>query len=41
MKEFGEKLPDIDYLHRIGSYAVIIENERVAVVPQMNWAVLC
>jgi 8-oxo-dGTP diphosphatase len=33
MKEFGEKLPNTHYLHRIGSYAVIIESERVAVVP--------
>ena len=32
MREFGEKLPDIEYIHRIGSYAVIIENEQIAVV---------
>jgi 8-oxo-dGTP diphosphatase len=33
MIEFGEKLPNIQYIHRIGSYAVIIENEQIAVVP--------
>lgn len=33
MKEFGEKLPNIQYVHRIGSYAVILENEQIAVVP--------
>lgn len=32
MKSFGEKLPNIQYFHRIGSYAVIIENERIAVI---------
>ncbi len=33
MKEFGEKLPNVQYVLRVGSYAVIIENERIAVVP--------
>jgi 8-oxo-dGTP diphosphatase len=33
MKYFGEKLPDVQYIHRIGSYAVIIENNCLAVVP--------
>ena len=33
MREFGEKLPDVQYVHRIGSYGVIIENGHIAVVP--------
>lgn len=33
MKYFGEKLPNVQYVHRIGSYAVIIENACIAVVP--------
>jgi len=33
MRDFGEKLPDVQYFPRVGSYAVIIENERIAVVP--------
>ncbi|HRH42910.1 MAG TPA: NUDIX domain-containing protein [Pyrinomonadaceae bacterium] len=38
MKSFGEKLPNTQYSHRIGSYAVIIENERIAVIksPRLN-----
>ncbi|MBX7172340.1 MAG: NUDIX domain-containing protein [Pyrinomonadaceae bacterium] len=38
MKSFGEKLPNTHYFHRIGSYAVIIENERIAVIksPRLN-----
>ena len=38
MKSFGEQLPNIQYLPRIGSYAVIIENERIAVIksPRLN-----
>lgn len=38
MKYFGDKLLNAHYFHRIGSYAVIIENERVAVIksPRLN-----
>lgn len=32
MKYFGEKLLNIQYTHRIRSYAVIIENESIAVI---------
>lgn len=32
MKEFGEKREGVEYKRRVGSYGVVVENERVGIV---------
>jgi 8-oxo-dGTP diphosphatase len=38
MKEFGEKKAGVEYKKRVGSYGVVIENERVGVIKSKDYA---